>query len=113
MTVNLNPADDFELFDGRATVSYVSTSGESTDTTITGLSAIHRAANHRDAQQLAGLGISGVERVFHISASGLTSVSPKEGDKIVDASGVKWRVLRAAFQTLGTRWRCDCKRTEV
>lgn len=78
-------------------------------TTIVVDGALRRAVS-RSARSFDGVTIVGDETIWHIPHVSLSSgLTPQPGDSIAVGAEV-WSIVAADQVTLGTRWRCACRK---
>lgn len=94
-------AHDLDLVDGTLEVTLVAADGRS----LSVAGAWAGPLEHAPAEALPDdLRLESVWRRFHLPTARLDGVQPQPGDVLVEPTGVAWRVHRAEWAVLGTRW---------
>ena len=106
MTLDL--AADASLADGSETVTVTLKRAEG-ETQISVAGALRRALGRPHAFY-AGMVIQGDEVVWNVPHQPLAGADLRRGDTVAEAGGTVWTILSAARLTLGTRWRCVCRK---
>lgn len=71
--------------------------------------ALRRAVS-RSARSFDGVTLVGDETIWHLPQASLTTgLTPQPGDSIAAGTEV-WSIVAADQLTLGTRWRCACRK---
>ena len=106
MTLATDIADDMAGFDGVETVTLTDVSASTSDATVTGLRG---PLSHREIMMNGPAGLEPDDMVWNLQAN-TTAIVPVPGDTITDGDSVVWTILSVMKATLGTRWRCTCRR---
>jgi hypothetical protein len=77
---------------------------------VNNVKAKRRVLNRRSIQQFAAVALEPDDIVFHLWVSTLGGKTPKNGDLITDAGGVKFTILSQALESLQQRWRAACRK---
>lgn len=112
MSANLNPSDDFDVFDGAENVVIRgprTTSGAPAAQVST--LALRRAVRVREIDASRGKYAAGDVR-WHVPTTDV-AVAPALGSTITDGAGRAWTILEVSHETLGSRWRCTARAWEV
>lgn len=83
------------------------------DTFTSPATTVYRAEKRplKQSELDAGMGrFSKSDRVWHLWVRQLSSIVPKEGDKIVDGDSVAWIVGSVDLELLDSRYRLTCKK---
>lgn len=91
--------------DGLETVTLYRRLSPSTFDAGTTVTNVLRRAATREELAAAGASLKQTGLVWHLWAANVAGPGPKVNDVVQDADGVRWSVLRADKQTLGTRHR--------
>lgn len=77
--------------------------------TLLSEAALQRAVDKDDVQLQGGIG-KRQATIWHLKASTVTEadITPKIGDVVEDADGVRWTATAVKLQTFKTRWRLEC-----
>jgi hypothetical protein len=108
--VTLNINNDSTLADGVETVTVTLKRAEG-ETEITVPGALRRGLV-RPHETYSGVALQGEELVWNIPHEPLDDASLQRGDTIADAADSVWTILSASLLTLGTRWRCVCRKEQ-
>ena len=106
MTTDFDPSQDFLVFDHAINVTLRAAGGSQSVADVT----VSHVSNEQ-LQTVAGtLGVNDVARSFSLPAANLAGVIPVDGATIVDDAGNTWIVLSSDLATLGSRYRCVCRK---
>lgn len=99
MPASIPIANDYKMWDWQLTVTYkVRGAGDTFPTTVSNVKCvredIENSADPADAK----------EANWHVPNTLISSVTPKAGDKITDASEVDWHIDRAVKDPSGHYW---------
>ncbi len=109
MTLASQMANDWQFIDGVEDVSV--TPRNPAGAAVTGVKALRRVQQADEFAQVGKtLGLEPNDMVWHLWASTMAGISPKNGDIITDSGGIVWTIKTVANTTLGTRWRTLCRR---
>ena len=108
--MTLDIGHDMSLADGSETVT-VTLKRAGGETAIEVAGALRRALG-QPHQLFGGIALEGNEVVWNVPASPLGGDDLRRGDTITDAQAIAWTILAAAKLTLGTRWRCICRKEQ-
>lgn len=103
--MSVDTSDGWSLVENPETVTYRTKTGEGTYTEQQ-VTHAKRRVEARFAEDLKGV----KELTFHLWAAKLAGASPKRGDEIQDGGGVRWAIFRVEVQSLGQRFKCECRR---
>jgi len=106
MTLASSIANDLAAFDGIETVTLGDVSAGTTDTSVT---ALRRELTFREVAMGGPLGTESGDITWHLQAN-TTAIVPANGDTITDGDSVVWTILSVTKTTLGSRWRCVCRK---
>lgn len=110
MSLATDIADDYEDFDWTETVTFQARNPTGTaDSTVT---ALRRVLSRRDLAFDNGVGLQPDDLVFILFSATLGSNAPKSGDIITDSSGQVYTILSVEKGTLGSKWRCVCRKRD-
>jgi hypothetical protein len=106
MTPDIDPSQDFLVFDHAITVTL---HAGGTALSVAGVT-VSQVTNEQ-LQSVAGtLGANDVARSFSLPVANLASIVPADGATIVDDAGNTWIVISSDLATLGSRCRCVCRK---
>lgn len=107
MSLAIDIASDWQFIDGIETVSVTPQSPPAN--AVTGVKALRRDLSRTD--RLANAGIEPDDTVFHVWVATMgVATDLQRGWLITQADGKVWTVQTASLETLGTRWRCVCRK---
>lgn len=108
MTLASSLAADYAIIDGVETVTF--TPQNPTGTAVTTAKALRRVLNKTDWAMAGVTGIAASDTVWHVWDGTLGGAVPKQHDIITDSAAVVWTIITLSKETLGTRWRCVCRK---
>lgn len=108
--MTLDIAHDLSLADGSETVT-VTLKRVDAETQVPVTGALRRALGRPHAFY-SGVALQGDELVWNVPHVPLGEAELQRGDTIADSAGSVWTILSAARVTLGTRWRCVCRKEQ-
>ena len=108
LSMDLNLATDYLVFDATQTLTYLAAGGGE-PVEIAGCSGARLTR-----RQLELVGPLGLETVIHNFSLPVANFSgtPRGGDQLTDAGGTRWQIAAAQLVTLGSRWLCVCRRMQ-
>lgn len=106
MTTDFDPSQDYLVFDHTISVT-LHVAGSSVSVAGVTVSQV----SNEQLQTVAGtLGVNDVARWFSLPTANLTGVIPAGGATIVDDQGNTWVILSSDLASLGSRYRCICRK---
>jgi len=108
MTLATDIAGDHSVIDGTETVTV--TPQNPTGTADSSVTALRRQLSRRELQFSGIIGLTPDDMVWHLWETTMSMSSVKAGDLITDSASVVFTILSASKDTLGTRWRCPCRK---
>ena len=111
----LDVSQDYTVFDGIETVSYVVIDNGSVTSTTSVAGALRRPIGKGvEVLTAAGYVVAPNDMKFHLPADNMSGLTPKDGDRITASDG-SFQVYATSLEshdgnsTLGTRWACMCR----
>lgn len=106
--MSLELTNDYELFDGQATVELWQPEATAA---ITVAGALRGPIARQEAVPAGGQVVQ-ADAVWNLPVAELAE-RPRLGSLIVESSGAAWTVLTVDLQTLATRWRCTTRQLVI
>lgn len=107
MSIVSDIATDYQHIEGVENVTFTPRNPDAAS--INNVKALRRELS-KSAQYLgASAGIEPTDVPWHLWATTLGAVVPKNGDTVTDSAGIVWRIKSLTFSPRTSRYRCLCR----
>jgi hypothetical protein len=105
-------ATDWQVFDGveEVTVTNRKHDASADGAAANGVKALRRVLKRSEINAYGDLRLEPTDIVWNLWVATLGGLTPSFGSTITDSAGAIWQVIALDLVTMGTRWRCVCRK---